>query len=47
MGVSARRFDIAEAGVGVLAEAFPLEACRRFSPRPDARESGTDCCLHR
>ena len=25
MGVSARRFDIAEAGLGVLAESFPLE----------------------
>src|SRR5438552_7737373 len=25
MGASARRFDIAEAGLGVLAEAFPLE----------------------
>jgi hypothetical protein len=25
MGVSARRFDIAEAGIGILAEAFPLE----------------------
>lgn len=28
MGESARRFDIAEAGVGVLAEAFPLETVR-------------------
>jgi hypothetical protein len=26
MGASARRFDIAQAGIGVLAEAFPLEA---------------------
>lgn len=28
MGASARRFDIAEAGTGVLAEAFPLETVR-------------------
>jgi hypothetical protein len=28
MGASARRFDIAEAGVSVLAEAFPLETVR-------------------
>jgi hypothetical protein len=28
MGASARRFDIEEAGIGVLAEAFPLETIR-------------------
>src|SRR4028119_324300 len=28
MGASARRFDIAEVGIGVLAEAFPLETVR-------------------
>src|SRR5687767_9547625 len=28
MGASARRFDIEEAGIGILAEAFPLETVR-------------------
>src|SRR5436189_6098863 len=33
MGVSARRFDIAEAGLGVLAEAFPLETVQAILKR--------------
>lgn len=47
MGVSAEGFEIAKAGIGVLAEAFPLETVQAILAATGREESGSDCCLHR
>jgi len=46
MGASARRFDIEQAGIGALAEAFPLETVRAILKATDeGAAQATAACI--